>query len=86
MDISYVPAKTIVTKTKDSRWFPGEGLRERYLKTYGGRYECASPRAGELWRVFTEACRKYGILYEMKDIVHAYKRSYETTQLSLFDL
>ncbi len=66
--------------------FPGEGLRERYLKTYGGRYECASPRAGELWKVFTEACGKYGILYEMKDIVHAYKSSYETTQLSLFDL
>lgn len=66
--------------------FPGEGLKERYLRTYGGRYECPSPRARELWKVFAEACGKYGILYEMKDIVHAYKRPYETTQMSLFDL
>lgn len=66
--------------------FPGEGLGEKYRKTYGNRYECASPRARKLWNVFTAECQKYGILYEMKDIIHAYKRAYETTQLSLFDL
>ena len=66
--------------------FPGGGLREKYLKTYGSRYECASPKARKLRAVFAEECQKYNILYEMKDIICAYKRPYETTQLSLFDL
>ncbi len=66
--------------------FPGQRLRERYLKAYGGRYECASPGARELWKMFEEECQKYGILYKMDDIIHASRRPYETTQLSLFDL
>ena len=68
------------------RIFPGEGLAQRYIKSYGNRYECHSRRAKELWNVFSEECEKYGILYRMKDIVSAYKRNYEVTQLSLFDL
>lgn len=68
------------------RIFPGEGLAQRYIKSYGNRYECHSRRAKELWNVFAGECEKYGILYRMKDIVSAYKRNYEVTQLSLFDL
>jgi len=66
--------------------FPGRELAKTYGKTYGNRYECHCPNAKALWKIFTEECRKYGILYEMKDIIHAYKRGYEMTQLSLFDL
>lgn len=65
--------------------FPGQGLSERYLKRYGNRYECHSPQAARLYKVFASECEKYGILYRMKDIVHAYKRGYEMEQLSLFD-
>ncbi len=65
--------------------FPGQGLKERYQKTYGNRYECASPQAKRLWRLFSQECGKYGILYRMEDIIHGYKQGYETKQLSLFD-
>lgn len=65
--------------------FPGEQLPERYMKRYGNAYECRSPRARTLWNLFAQECQKYGILYDMKDIVHAYKREYQITQLSLFD-
>lgn len=67
--------------------FPGRGLAGQYGRTYGNRYECGSPRARTLWNRFTEECRKYKILYNMKDIICAYKRGYEESgQLSLFDL
>lgn len=65
--------------------FPGEGLRSRYLKQYGNSYQCASPKAKKLWKVFSAECEKRRILYRMEDIIPAYKRGYEYTQLSLFD-
>ncbi len=65
--------------------FPGQKLAGKYMRTYGNRYECPSPDASKLWKIFTEECRTYGILYEMKDIVCAYKRDYEITQRTLFD-
>lgn len=65
--------------------FPEDNLPERYMKRYGNRYECHSPRAKQLWNLFTGECEKYGILYDMKDIVHSYKKAYQMTQLSLFD-
>lgn len=65
--------------------FPGQGLVEKYRKSYGNRYECHSPRAKELWKAFREECEKYGLLYDMKSIIRAYKRGYEYSQLSLFD-
>lgn len=57
-------------------------LRERYEKTYGERYSCASPRAKQLWGVFANECEKLGLLYKMPDIINAYKMPYEDTQLS----
>lgn len=65
--------------------FPGQGLPERYITRYGNRYRCSSPHAKKLWGVFTGECQKAGILYDMKDIICAYKRGYEMRQLSLFD-
>lgn len=67
------------------RAFPGRGLKERYLRQYGDRYQCASPRARELWRVFTAACRERGILYDMKSIVRAATLGYGDRQLTFFD-
>lgn len=67
------------------RAFPGRGLRERYLRQYGDRYQCASPRAGALWEAFTAACRERGILYDMNAIIRAATLSYGDRQLTFFD-
>lgn len=63
--------------------FPG--LSDKYRKFYGDRYNCVSPNAKKLWNVFAKECDKYGILYNMKDIIKAYKQGYGNTQLSFFD-
>lgn len=65
------------------RSFPGQRLTERYLKTYGSRYYCGSKKAAKLWEFFGEECRKAGLLYEMKDIIHDYKKKYEYSQLKM---
>ena len=67
------------------RAFPGQGLKERYLRRYGDRYQCASPQAGELWKIFTAACRERGILYDMKSIIRAATLGYGDRQLTFFD-
>lgn len=66
--------------------FPGRGLSERYLRQYGARYECPSPRAKQLWGAFTRRCGELGLLYRMEQIVGAYQRGYGDRQLSFFDL
>lgn len=63
--------------------FPG--LKETYIRKFGNNYHCVSPHAKKLWTLFTKECEKYGILYQMKDIIRAYKRGYDYTQLSLFE-
>ena len=60
------------------RAFPGENLSRRYLARYGDRYRCPSPRAQELWEVFTARCRERGLLYQMPHIVSAATRGYGT--------
>lgn len=66
--------------------YPGKGLPDKYMKKYGNQYVCISPNAKRLWQVFSERCEKYGILYRMKDIIHAYQKRYQITQHSLFDI
>ena len=65
------------------RYFPG--AKETYIRRYGERYSCASPRAKKLWAVFTEACAARGLRYEMKDIIADYQRGYAAQQLHLFE-
>ena len=62
--------------------FPGEGLAERYRRRFGSRYWCPSPRAKELWEVFTEECRRAGLLYQMTDIIRASRLGYQPQQLT----
>ncbi len=64
--------------------FPESGLRQRYENFYSSRYECASPNSRELWRVFTEECEKFGIIYNMKSIISSYKMGYGDMQLKFF--
>lgn len=62
--------------------FPG--FSEKYRNRYGERYNCTSPNARKLWKVFSAECEKYGILYDMKGIIRAYKLGYGDGQLSFF--
>lgn len=68
--------------TKLDQYFPG--LRVKYQSYYKDAYSCSSPRAKKLWEVFTQECRRYGILYEMQEIIRCYKQGYGSKQLSLF--
>lgn len=63
--------------------FPG--VRERYERQYGDRYECPSPRARELWTALSERCREKGLFCEMRAIIRAAKGPYDT-QLTFFNL
>lgn len=63
--------------------FPG--LKEKYIKTYGDRYNCLAPNYKQLYKVFADEYDKYGILYKMNDIIRAYKKkSTNDEQISLF--
>ena len=58
------------------------GIKEKYIKYYKNRYECVVPNAKKLYKVFTDECDKYEILYKMDDIIKVYKKNNE--QMSLF--
>lgn len=65
-----------------TKGFPQVGLAEKYMRTYGNRYYCASRRAKALWEFFAGECQAAGLLYDMRDIIHDYKKGYECTQMS----
>ena len=56
------------------RFFVFKGLKEKYIKYYGERYNCAVPNYESLYKVFTNECDKYGILYNMRDIIKHIKK------------
>ena len=64
--------------------FPG--MKERYIQTFGNRYECLSPGNAHLTEVFQEMCHKNGILYRPDD-VFGYLRKFESIerQFTLFE-
>ena len=66
--------------------FPGQNLSARYLRQYGERYACPSPRARRLWEVFSRRCNELGLLCRMDHITSAYQRGCGNRQLSFFDL
>lgn len=65
--------------TQLDRLFPG--LKEKYIRRYGNRYSCSSPKARELWNAFTCACKQCGMVYDMKDIILGYRLQAEKEQL-----
>lgn len=68
---------------KLDKYFPG--IKEKYIKTYRESYNCPVPNYKYLYKVLTSECDKYGILYNMKDIIKAYKKEIkENEQISLF--
>ena len=61
------------------------GLKNKYIKTYGDKYNCLPPNHKYLYNVFVKECNKYGILYKMDDIIKAYKKKgIRNEQISLF--
>ena len=59
-----------------------QDIWKQYLD-YEEDYSCLCPNHRTLWAVFEQECRKYGILWKMKDIIQAYQKPYEMQQLSL---
>ncbi|MDR0287309.1 MAG: radical SAM protein [Clostridiales bacterium] len=70
-------------KKLDER-FPG--IKEKYIKAFGGNYVCDSPNSAGLTDLFRDFCKSHGILYKTKD-VFGYINRFESKerQLSLFE-
>lgn len=64
------------------RIFPG--MKQKYIRNFGNNYECKSFDAQRLWKSFAGACKQYGVLYRMEDIVNGYRKEHENKQISLF--
>ena len=64
--------------------FPG--MKQRYIRAFGGSYECLSPDNSRLMSILRDECRRHGILCN-PDEVFAYLHRFETqtTQISIFD-
>jgi DNA repair photolyase len=84
------PAFGVTLRQNQREWYLNKigelfpEVKEKTIKTFGNSYYCQSPNAKKLRRIFQEACQQRGILYEMADIIHAYKKGYLEDQLSLF--
>jgi DNA repair photolyase len=59
------------------RLFPG--LRPRYERAYGERYECPAPTAPRLHAVYEDLCKQYGLATG----VHPYQPGSGTVQMAL---
>lgn len=62
--------------------FPG--VKEKYQKAYGSRYECVPSNHDILWSTFTAQCEKYGLPYKMNEIVEKIRSGYTSGQMTLF--
>ena len=65
--------------------FPG--MKERYIRAFGDRYDCPSPHAARLMKIFREECRARGVLYEPEQCfawLTAFEDRQAGEQLSLF--
>lgn len=67
--------------------FPG--LKEKYIRTYGNRYEIESPDNKKLMKLFHQKCEEGGIVHD-NDEVFRYLQEFEEKdagrQMSLWDL
>ena len=69
------------------RHFPG--LKERYIREYGDRYEVPSPRGDELMSLFHHTCEQSGIIHDNDEIfayLHRFEEKESFEQLSLWQL
>ena len=67
--------------------FPG--LKERYIREFGDRYEIPSPRGGELMELYHKICDKNGIMHDNDEIfayLHRFEEKESFGQLSLWEI
>lgn len=65
--------------------FPG--MKERYIRTFGNRYECVSPNNPMLMKLFNEECSAHGVLHrpdEVFDYLNKFEDKQAGEQLRLF--
>ena len=68
------------------RHFPG--LKEQYIREFGSRYECNSPRNMELMRLYHKTCEKAGLMHDIPGIftyLHTFEAKEIHPQMSIFD-
>lgn len=68
------------------RHFPG--LKEVYIRQFGNRYDCSSPKNMELMRLYHKTCEKAGIMHDNGQIftwLHTFEAREIYPQMSLFD-
>lgn len=66
------------------RRFPG--LKERYIRAYGNRYEIASPRNAELMTLYHDTCQQSGMMHDVNGIFRYLRTlSPEEETISFFD-
>ena len=72
--------------TKLDMHFPG--MKQRYIREFGNRYEINSPRNTELMNLFHETCQQARIMHDVRQIfsyLHEFEAKEENTQISFFD-
>lgn len=65
--------------------FPG--LKQKYIKTYGGKYEVSSPNAARLHALFERRCKELGIICDNDKLfayLHEFPQGQQFEQLKLF--
>lgn len=62
----------------------GPELTKKYIDTYGDSYMCSSLNEKALRIKFETLCRKYGIVYKMKDIIKGMSDNIKSEQMTLF--
>lgn len=66
--------------------FPG--LKEKYISTYGDAYELPARNSRQLYKLFQETCKKYGMVSDREalfEYMHTFEEKGTGEQLSLFD-
>ena len=60
-------------------------IKQKYIQTFGGSYECLSPNNDYLREIFRNKCRRHGIIYDSNKVFE-YMRKFDVKeqQLSLF--
>ena len=66
------------------RLFPG--MKQRYIQAFGLQYECKSPHSERLTALFTERCKKHGILTDYEVFRYLSEAPKAPPQVTLFDL
>lgn len=69
------------------RLFPG--LKEKYIRTYGNRYEIESLNSSRLMKLFYQKCEENGIVHDNGEIfryLQTFEEKEAARQLSLWDL